>query len=60
MYLAREGYRIESVWNGEAALGAVERFHPALVVLDVMLPKLDGDSVMLESVTGVGYRLAAT
>lgn len=45
MYLEREGYRIESVWDGESALGAVERLHPALVVLDVMLPKLDGFEV---------------
>jgi DNA-binding response OmpR family regulator len=45
MYLEREGYRIESVRDGEAALSAVERLHPALVVLDVMLPKLDGFEV---------------
>jgi len=45
MYLEREGYRIDSVRDGEAALGAVERLHPALVVLDVMLPKLDGFEV---------------
>jgi two-component system alkaline phosphatase synthesis response regulator PhoP len=42
MYLERDGYRIESVRDGEAALEAVDRLRPALVVLDVMLPKLDG------------------
>ena len=46
MYLERENYRIESVRDGQAALDAVERFHPALVVLDVMLPKLDGFEVL--------------
>lgn len=45
MYLEREGYRIESVGDGESALSAVERLRPALVVLDVMLPKLDGFEV---------------
>jgi two-component system, OmpR family, alkaline phosphatase synthesis response regulator PhoP len=45
MYLEREGYRIDSVRDGESAFGAVERLHPALVVLDVMLPKLDGFEV---------------
>lgn len=45
MYLEREGYRIESVRDGESALSAVERLHPALVVLDVMLPRLDGFEV---------------
>ena len=45
MYLEREGYRIDSVRDGESALSAVEHLHPALVVLDVMLPKLDGFEV---------------
>jgi len=45
MYLEREGFRIESASNGEAALDKVARQHPALVVLDVMLPKLDGFEV---------------
>jgi DNA-binding response OmpR family regulator len=45
MYLEREGFRIQSVNDGEAALDSVAREHPALVVLDVMLPKLDGFEV---------------
>jgi DNA-binding response OmpR family regulator len=45
MYLEREGFRTESAGDGEAALGAVDRLRPALVVLDVMLPKLDGFEV---------------
>jgi DNA-binding response OmpR family regulator len=45
MYLEREGYRTDSARDGEAALSAVERLHPALVVLDVMLPRLDGFEV---------------
>lgn len=45
MYLEREGFRVTSAQDGEAALQAVERQHPALVVLDVMLPKLDGFEV---------------
>ncbi len=42
LYLEREGFRIHSVNDGQAALDAVTREHPALVVLDLMLPKLDG------------------
>jgi DNA-binding response OmpR family regulator len=42
MYLERENFRVESAGDGEAALEAVKRFSPHLVVLDVMLPKLDG------------------
>jgi len=45
MYLEREGFRTESANNGEAALEKVARQYPALVVLDVMLPKLDGFEV---------------
>ncbi len=45
MYLEREGFCIESANDGEAALEKVARGHPALVVLDVMLPKLDGFEV---------------
>ena len=45
MYLEREGFRVESVGDGEAALKAVAGGHPALIVLDVMLPRLDGFEV---------------
>ena len=42
MYLERENFRVEAAGDGEAALEAVRRLSPQLVVLDVMLPKLDG------------------
>lgn len=45
MYLERDGFRTVSAADGEAALASVERHQPALVVLDVMLPKLDGFEV---------------
>jgi two-component system, OmpR family, alkaline phosphatase synthesis response regulator PhoP len=45
MYLERDGFRTESAGDGEAALDQVARLQPALVVLDVMLPKLDGFEV---------------
>lgn len=45
MYLEREQFRIESAGDGEAALDTVHRLKPSLVVLDVMLPKLDGFEV---------------
>jgi DNA-binding response OmpR family regulator len=45
MYLERDGFRIETAANGESALAMVERHQPALVVLDVMLPKIDGFEV---------------
>ena len=45
MYLEREGFRTQSVQDGQAALETVARVQPALVVLDVMLPRLDGFEV---------------
>ena len=42
MYLEREGFNIEAVADGQAALDAVEKLQPALMVLDVMLPEVDG------------------
>ena len=45
MYLEREGFRVKTASDGEAALEAVRVLCPALIVLDVMLPKLDGFEV---------------
>jgi DNA-binding response OmpR family regulator len=45
MYLERENFRVEAAGDGESALEAVARLKPALVVLDVMLPKMDGFEV---------------
>ena len=42
MYLERDNFRVESVGDGEAALEAIKQSMPQLVVLDVMLPRLDG------------------
>lgn len=42
MYLEREGFRVLDAGDGEAALEVVTKQKPALMVLDVMLPKLDG------------------
>ena len=43
--LAREGYAVESVGDGVAALAAIRKKEPDLVVLDLMLPEMDGFDV---------------
>jgi DNA-binding response OmpR family regulator len=40
--LERDGYRVVQARNGEEALEQFEREHVDLVVLDIMLPRLDG------------------
>ena len=42
MYLEREGYQVHAAGDGEAALHAVSTLSPDAIVLDIMLPKLDG------------------
>jgi len=45
LYLEREGFRVEAASEGNAALEAARGLHGGLVVLDVMLPGLDGFEV---------------
>jgi len=40
--LAKDGYQVQCVETGEAALQATRKDHPDLVVLDLMLPGIDG------------------
>jgi two-component system, OmpR family, response regulator len=43
--LRYEGFEPQTAGDGRAALDAVESFHPDLIVLDVMMPDLDGFEV---------------
>jgi DNA-binding response OmpR family regulator len=45
MYLEREGYQVISAGDGRTALQDIETLKPALVVLDLMLPEVDGFEV---------------
>lgn len=45
MYLERDGYRVESAMDGAQALEMIRDRNPALVVLDIMLPEIDGFEV---------------
>ncbi len=41
-HLAREGYRVITATNGETALRLAEKDRPDLIILDLMLPGVDG------------------
>lgn len=45
-YLERDGFTVVTAADGPAALEAIETHAPALVVLDLMLPELDGRAVI--------------
>ncbi len=42
MYLEKDGYRVTIARDGQLGLERFEREHPDLVILDLLLPKLDG------------------
>ena len=42
MYLERDGFRVETAGNGREALIETDRLRPALIILDIMLPEIDG------------------
>src|SRR5690242_16334493 len=48
LYLTREGYEVEGVGDGGQAVARFGQVKPDLVILDIMLPGLDGLSVCRE------------
>src|SRR5579871_2811100 len=59
MGLGYNGFDVERTGGGRAALTAIERQRPDLIVLDVMLPDLDGFEVArrLREGEGAGTRV---
>ena len=45
-YLTQEGYRVATAFNGKEALTVAQKEKPDLIVLDVMMPKMDGYEFM--------------
>ena len=48
LYLEKEGFNAVAVHDGVEGLALAKRLHPILVILDLMLPKLDGWEVCRE------------
>ncbi len=48
MGLSREGFTVRTAPDGRAALTAVDQFQPDLVIVDVMMPRMDGLSLTRE------------
>jgi len=54
MALRYEGFEVETALNGRDALAKVEAFRPQIMVLDVMMPDIDGHQV-LRQLAGSGH-----
>ena len=48
LYLEKDGYEVNSVYSGDKAVLAFSEFTPNLVILDIMLPGIDGWQVCRE------------
>jgi DNA-binding response OmpR family regulator len=46
--LTREGYEAQAVYDGEEALAVAETYAPDAVLLDLLLPKLSGQEVLVQ------------
>jgi DNA-binding response OmpR family regulator len=45
-YLVQEGYRVVTAFNGREALTVAQKEKPDLIILDVMMPEMDGYEFM--------------
>lgn len=48
LYLNKEGYETKEVYNGKKAIEEFSAFSPHLVLLDIMLPEIDGYQICRE------------
>ena len=56
IYLTSEGYRVFKAYNGREALGVIQKEDIHLVLLDVMMPGLNGFET-LKRMRGVGITI---
>lgn len=47
-HFEREGYEIETAFDGEEGIAKAKEFNPDLILLDIIMPKLDGISALKE------------
>jgi DNA-binding response OmpR family regulator len=48
LYLTNEGFRVETAYDGKQALEKARAVRPDLIVLDIMMPEMDGLTVCKE------------
>lgn len=48
MYFEKEGYQVATCMQGDKAVAAFESFNPDIIILDLMLPGMDGNDICRE------------
>lgn len=43
-----EGYDVQTADNGRLGLELIEAFHPDIILLDLMMPEMTGDEMLVE------------
>ena len=46
--LTKEGYNVIQAFNGDDAVLSTKKYHPDLILLDIVMPKKDGFDVLKE------------
>ena len=46
-FLSERGYKVIAAMSGEQALSKAVSFQPELIILDIMMPKMDGTEVAM-------------
>ena len=54
--LKEAGFEIENAYDGEAGLKAAQTSKPDLILLDLILPKMDGFQVLKDLKSGAGTK----
>jgi two-component system alkaline phosphatase synthesis response regulator PhoP len=59
--LKREGFKVNTARNGREAIEVADKFHPHLILLDIMMPQMDGIEACeeLRSMPGLSDTLIA-
>ena len=58
LYLTKECFETKIVYDGESALLQLDTFRPNLILLDLMLPGIDGYQVCRESASSTMYQVS--
>ncbi|MDO4772222.1 MAG: response regulator transcription factor [Bacillota bacterium] len=48
LYFKKEGYNVKEFWEGESLLNALSLETPDIIIMDIMMPKMDGYDVLKE------------